>query len=62
MDTKFTALTNASSIYDPSSNTEGVIAFYTDVNIINAVSGLPLGTSLDCWEPNTFYVFQGVGI
>lgn len=62
MDTKFTALTNASSIYDPNSNAEGVIAFYTDVNIINAVSGLPLGTSLDCWEPNTFYVFQGVCI
>ena len=36
MDTKFTALTNASSIYDSTSNTEGVIAFYTDDRVRGA--------------------------
>lgn len=62
IDTKFTALTNTYSRYDVSVSAEGVIAFYTDVDTIGAISGLDAGTPLDCWEGNSFYVFQGVAI
>lgn len=62
VDTKFTALTNSYSKYDVNVSTEGVISFYTEVSTIGAISGLEPGTPLDCWEPGTFYAFQGVSI
>ena len=62
IDTKFTALTNITSEYDPTDTTDGVIAFYSDVKVITAIAGLDPSVSLDCWEPNTYYVFTGVAI
>ena len=60
MNTSFSALTDATSAYDSSDHTDGVISFLTDAALVQSVAGLPLGTSLDCWETGSFHCFKGV--
>lgn len=62
MNTSFSALTDATSAYDSSDYTEGVISFLTDAELIQSVTGLPLGTQLDCWQTGSFHCFKGVVI
>lgn len=62
MNTSFAALTDATSAYDSSDYTEGVISFLTDAELIQSVTGLPLGTQLDCWQTGSFHCFKGVVI
>lgn len=60
MNTSFSALTDATSAYDSNDYTEGVISFLTDAELIQSVTGLPLGTQLDCWQTGSFHCFKGV--
>ncbi len=62
MNTSFSALTDATSAYDSNDYTEGVISFLTDAELIQSVTGLPLGTQLDCWQTGSFHCFKGVVI
>lgn len=62
LDTNFSAVTNKVSAYDTTNATDGVIAFYVDANLVDSVTGLPIGTELDCWDSNAYHVFQGVAI
>jgi hypothetical protein len=62
MNTSFSALTDATSAYDSNDYTEGVISFLTDAELIQSVTGLPLGTQLDCWQTGGFHCFKGVVI
>ena len=62
MNTIFSALTDATSAYDSNDYTEGVISFLTDAELIQSVTGLPLGTQLDCWQTGSFHCFKGVVI
>lgn len=62
LNTSFTALTNKVNPYDTTSDIQGVIAFYTDVNLVTSVVGLPADTELQCWSSNEFQCFQGVVI
>lgn len=62
MNTSFSALTDATSEYDSNDYTEGVISFLTDAELVQSVTGLPLGTQLDCWQTGSFHCFKGVVI
>lgn len=62
LDTNFSAVTNKVSAYDTTDVADGVIAFYVNANLVNSVTGLPIGTELDCWDSNAFHVFQGVAL
>lgn len=62
MNTSFSALTDATSAYDSNDYTEGVISFLTDAELIQSVTGLPLGIQLDCWQTGSFHCFKGVVI
>lgn len=62
MNTSFSALTDSTSAYDSNDYTEGVISFLTDAELIQSVTGLPLGTQLDCWQTGSFHCFKGVVI
>ena len=62
MNTSFSALTDATSAYDSNDYTEGVISFLTDAELLQSVTGLPLGTQLDCWQTGSFHYFKGVVI
>lgn len=62
MNTSFSALTDATSAYDSNDYTQGVISFLTDAELIQSVTGLPLGTQLDCWQTGSFHCFKGVVI
>ena len=62
MNTSFSALTDATSAYDSNDYIEGVISFLTDAELIQSVTGLPLGTQLDCWQTGSFHCFKGVVI
>lgn len=62
MNTSFSALTDATSAYDSNDYTEGVISFLTDAELVQSVTGLPLGTQLDCWQTGSFHCFKGVVI
>lgn len=58
-DTRFTALTQAYSVYDNSSSIDGSILFHIESNIVDADFG---GVSTEGWEPDTFHLFQGSAI
>ena len=60
MNTSFSALTDATNPYDSNNYTEGVISFLTDASLVQSVTGLPLGTQLDCWQTGSFHCFKGV--
>ena len=60
MNTSFSALTDVTSAYDTTDSTKGVISFLTDAELIQSVTGLPLGTQLDCWQTGSFHCFSGV--
>lgn len=62
MNTSFSALTNKTSAYDSTDVTDGVISFLTDAEFVQSVTGLPLGTQLDCWQTGSFHCFKGVVI
>lgn len=62
MNTSFSALTDATSAYDSNDYTEGVISLLTDAELVQSVTGLPLGTQLDCWQTGSFHCFKGVVI
>ena len=62
MNTSFSALTDVTSQYDTTQHTDGVISFLTDASLVQSVAGLPLGTSLDCWQTGSFHCFKGVVI
>ena len=62
MNTSFSALTDATSAYDSNDYSEGVISFLTDAELLQSVTGLPLGTQLDCWQTGSFHYFKGVVI
>lgn len=63
MNTSFSALTNATDPNNSDTNVaEGSISFLTDAELIQSVAGLPLGTTLDCWQTGSFNVFHGVVI
>lgn len=62
LDTNFTALTDTVNPYNPSQDIDGVIAFYTDVNLVSDIVGLPADTELQCWSSNEFQCFNGIAI
>lgn len=61
-DTSFTML---SQTYDPTTMeqlTPGTISFLVDASYVTNVTGLPIGTPIDGWEPNSFHAFSGATI
>jgi len=60
--TEFSALTQK---YDPISATNittGTIAFYTDAELVDHISGVSPTTTVDCWDLNTPHYFIGGAI
>lgn len=59
METNFSALTDAYSDYSTNDYIEGVISFLTDATLVTSVTGLDLGTQLDCWQTGSYHCFHG---
>ena len=62
LDTNFSALSQTYDEYDTSNVVKGSIAFYVRALHVTNVTGMPMGTSIDCWDSNAFHCFWGTVI
>lgn len=57
--TEFSAITQQYNPLTGRAEVEGTIAFYTDAQLVSHINGVPVGTTVDCWDLNTPHFFTG---
>lgn len=62
LDTNFSALSQTYDKYLDQNALQGSVAFYIRAMYVTNVTGMPVGTSIDAWESNSFHCFWGTVI